>query len=290
MAEPATLLIQGIVVVLGLVGLFYLYQYLFSGGAASATSLLGPKQAANPSLPAIVSSANLPALYEGGEFSVSMWIYINNWSTRNGFNKHILSIGGQTLDTLRIYLGPFTPSLQVRINSPNGSGSQTAKAAAGVAPAAPAAPAPGLLGSSAASLSTTANIAGSGNTQATVFETLQTGASLTDTPSLCDIPSIDMQRWVNLVVCVNNKTVDVYLDGKLARSCVLPNHYRVDAGGYAATLLNYGGFGGYISTVNMYNQALGPDTIYHAYMAGPQPITNFLDYLKSFFTPSPQGP
>lgn len=285
MADPSTLFIQGMVVVLGLVGLFYLYQYLFSGGAASATSLLGAKQSANPSQPLLVSSSNMPALYEGGEFSVSMWVYINNWTTRHGFNKHILSIGGKTLDTLRIYLGPFTPSLQVRINSPNGTASVTANAAAGSIPSSAH-----LLTAGPAALTTTANATGAGNMKATVFETLQTGASLIEGSSLCDLPSIDMQRWVNLVVCVNNKTVDVYLDGKLARSCVLPSHYRVDAGGYAATLLDYGGFGGYVSTVNIYNQALGPDTIYHAYMAGPQPITNFMDYLKSFFTPSPQGP
>lgn len=282
MAEPATLFIQGVVVILGLVGLYYLYQYLFSGGGVSATSLLGPKQSANPSQPLIVSSSAMPALYEGGEFSVSMWVYINNWTTRNGFNKHILSIGGKTLDTIRIYLGPSTPTLQVRMNSPNGSTPVTATASAGTQPQ------PHLLGAAAAG--TMATVAGTGSTKAAVFETLQTGASLIDGPSLCDLPAIDMQRWVNVVVCVNNKTVDVYLDGKLARSCVLPAHYRVDAGGYAASLLDYGGFGGYISSVSMYNQALGPDTIYHAYMAGPQPITNFMDYLKSFFTPSPQGP
>lgn len=288
MADPATLFIQGVVVILGLVGLYYLYQYLFSGGAISATSLLGAKQSANPSQPLVVSASNMPPLYEGGEFSVSMWIYINNWTVRNGFSKHVLSIGGSTLDTLRIYLGPFTPTLQVRINSPNGSTPVTATAAAGQTPEAAAAAAqPHLLG---ASVGSTATAVGAGNTKATVFTTLQTGASLIDGPSLCDLPSVDMQRWVNVVVCVNNKTVDVYLDGKLARSCVMPNHYRVDGGGYAATLLDYGGFGGYISTVNMYNQALGPDTVYHAYMAGPQPISNFYDYLKSFFTPSPQGP
>ena len=281
MAEPATLFIQGVVVILGLVGLYYLYQYLFSGGAASATSLLGAKQSASPTQALIVPSSSMPALYEGGEFSVSMWLYINNWTTRNGFNKHILSIGGKTLDTLRIYLGPFTPSLQVRINNPNGSTSVTAKAAAGVAP---------MLGATAAAPAAAPTAGMAGTAKTTVFETLQTGASLMDGPSLCDLPAIDMQRWVNVVVCVNNKTVDVYLDGKLARSCVLPSHYRVDAGGYAASLLDFGGFGGYISSVNMYNQALGPDTIYHAYMAGPQPITNFGDYLKSFFTPSPQGP
>jgi hypothetical protein len=281
MADPTTLFIQGLVVILGLVGLFYLYQYLFSGGAASATGLLGAKQPANPSQPLTISSANMPALYEGGEFSISMWIYINNWTTRNGFNKHILSIGGKALDTIRIYLGPFTPSLQVRMNSPNGGSSVTANAAAGVPASSLSAPAP---------LTTTANTAGTGASKSAMFETLQTSASLLDSPSMCDLPSIDLQRWVNLVVCVNNKTVDVYLDGKLARSCVLPAHYRVDAGGYSASLLDYGGFGGYISTVNMYSQALGPDTIYHAYMAGPSPITNMGDYLKSFFAPSPQGP
>jgi hypothetical protein len=284
MAEPATLFIQGIVVILGLVGLYYLYQYLFSGGALSATSLLGAKQSANPSQPVVVSSGSMPALYEGGEFSVSMWVYINNWTVRNGFNKHILSIGGSTLDTLRIYLGPFTPTLQVRINSPNGSTPVTATAAAGQAPAAPQ-----LLGATSGP-ATLGSTAGAGNAKSTTFETLQTGANMIDGPALCDLPSIDMQRWVNIVACVNNKTVDVYLDGKLARSCVMPSHYRVDGGGYAATLLDYGGFGGYISTVNLYNQALGPDTVYHAYMAGPQPISNFLDYLKSFFTPNPQGP
>jgi hypothetical protein len=121
---------------------------------------------------------------------------------------------------------------------------------------------------------------------------MQTGADIAGEPdpNACGLPAIDLQRWVNLVVSVNSKTVDVYLDGKLARSCVLPSFYRVDGGGYQATLLNYSGFGGYISTVNMYGSALGPDTVYSAYMAGPQPITNFLDYLKSFFQPSPQGP
>jgi hypothetical protein len=263
MAGAEAMFIQGIIVILGLVGLYYLYQYLFGGATQSPTSLLGAKQSASPPQPIIIPASSMPPLYEGGEFTISMWIYIQNWSVRNNFNKYILGIGGKSQDTIQIYLGPQQPTVHVHVNSSGGlaKGSATAN-----------------------NMSTKAH--------AQVFERMQTGADLAgaDDSNGCDLPAIDLQRWVNLVVCVNSKTVDVYIDGKLARSCVLPSFYRVDGGGYQATLLNYGGFGGYISTVNMYGVALGPDTIYHNYMAGPQPITNFLDYLKSFFQPSPQGP
>lgn len=259
MASAETMFIQGLVVILGLVGLYYLYQYLFGGGSQNPTTLIGASQSASPPSPVIIPASSMPALYEGGEFTISMWIYVQNWAIRNGFNKHILNIGGKTMDTIQVYLGPQQPTVQVRVNSSGGKGQAN-------------------------------NMATKAHAQ--VFERMQTGADLASAGNTegCDLTAIDLQRWVNLVVCVNSSTVDVYMDGKLARSCVLPSFYRVDGGGYQATLLNYGGFGGYISTVNMYGAALGPDTIYHNYMAGPQPITNFLDYLKSFFQPSPQGP
>lgn len=259
MASAEAMFIQGIVVILGLVALYYLYQYLFGGATLSPTSLLGVKQSANPTQPIIVPASNMPGLHEGGEFSVSMWIYIQNWGTRMGMNKHILSIGGKTHDTIRIYLGATQPTVNIVLNTAGSSSSNNTMTA---------------------------------KNRDHVFGTMQTGADLVgeSDPNTCGLPAIDLQRWVNLVVSVNSKTVDVYLDGKLARSCVLPSFYRVDGGGYQTTLLDNGGFGGFISTVNMYGAALGPDTVYHAYMAGPQPITNFLDYLKSFFQPSPQGP
>ena len=102
---------------------------------------------------------------------------------------------------------------------------------------------------------------------------------------MCDLPEVDLQRWVNLTVSVNGKTVDVYLDGKLARSCVLPDFYKVDAGGYSASLLEYGGFGGQISTTSVYDAALNPEQVYKKYMAGPEPITGIVQWLTSFLTP-----
>jgi hypothetical protein len=84
-------------------------------------------------------------------------------------------------------------------------------------------------------------------------------------------------------VAVNGRTVDVYQDGKLARSCVLPHLYKVDAGGYSANLLGYGGFGGLMANTAMYDAALNPEAVYKNYMAGPEPINNVVDWFTSFF-------
>ena len=59
----------------------------------------------------------------------------------------------------------------------------------------------------------------------------------------------------------------------------------MDAGGYSAYLLSYGGFGGQIANVSMYDAALNPEQVYKNYMAGPQPITNLVDWFTSFFAP-----
>ena len=122
--------------------------------------------------------------------------------------------------------------------------------------------------------------------QISTFSTLQTDSGLIDSPQLCDLPEIDLQRWVNITVAVNGRTVDVYLNGKLSRSCVLPKTFKVDAGGYSANLLTYGGFGGQIAQTYMYDAALNPEQVYTNYMKGPEPITNIGDWFASFFTPT----
>jgi hypothetical protein len=261
-SSPLGKLIPVLLVFAGLVGLYYLYQYLFGPKAANSVSLISGSQKAHidPSKPITITEDKLPQLYEGGEFTISTWIYIHNWSYRTGFNKSILSIGGPNFDTIRIYLGGNKPSLHVRLQTrekggvPNGSNQSTGE-----------------------SLDKT--------TQNATFAILQTGSGLLDGSPLCDLPDVDIQRWVNITVAVNGKTVDVYMDGKLARSCVLPSFYKVDAGGYSANLLAYGGFGGEIATTMMWDTALNPEAVYRNYMAGPMPITNIFKWLASFFAP-----
>ena len=182
-----------------------------------------------------------------------------------------MSIGGPNFDTIRIYLGGYKPTLSVRLQT---------KDIGGVNNTVPS-------GATAQNtMATSSNVESlSKATQNAVFNILQSDASLLDSSPLCDLPAIDLQRWVNITVSVDGKTVDVYMDGKLSRSCVLPSFYKVDAGGYSAYLLSYGGFGGQISTTNVYDSALNPEEVYKNYMAGPEPITNIGSWLWSFFSP-----
>lgn len=256
-SSPLKRSIPYIVVFLGLVCLYYLYQYLYGPKTNSVFTLIEKDTAANidPIKPLVVTVDKLPTIFEGGEFNISTWVYINNWSYRSGFAKSIINVGGPNFDTIRIYLGGYKPKLHVRIHTKDSN-----------------------IGTGSSESLDHSN-------QKTVFDTLQTDSGLTDSSQLCDLPEIELQRWVNISVSVNGKTVDVYLNGKLARSCVLPKMYKVDAGGYSANLLSYGGFGGQISTTTMYDVALNPEQVYKNYMAGPEPITNIVDWLSSFFSP-----
>ena len=269
-SSPIGRILPVLIIFAGLVGLYYLYQYLFGPKSSNSYSLISNNTVANidPSKPITITSNNLPVLYEGGEFTITTWIYINNWSYRQGFNKSIISLGGPNFDTIRMYLGGYKPKLSIRIQTKDKSGVNNTVP-------------------TGANTTTGINNIDSldKDTQNAVFNILEPDSGLLDSSPMCDLPQIDLQRWVCITVAVSGKTVDVYYDGKLSRSCVLPSFFKVDAGGYSANLLAYGGFGGDISTTTMYDSALNPEEVYRNYMAGPEPITNLSSWFSSFFTP-----
>ena len=254
------MIVKLIVVVLAAAALYYLYRFLFGAADGGSALLIDGKQKADvdSAKPITVAATAMPGIYEGGEFTVSTWIYLQNWSYRAGFNKHILSLGGNNFDTIRLYLGANKSALRVRLHTRN---------AAAVTEESPA-----------------GNLARA-NFQP-LFTALDTESELLSGTGSCDLPELDLQRWINVVVAVNGKTCDVYLDGKLTRSCVLPSFYKVDPAGYQATLLSNGGFGGYIARTQVFGSALSPDMVYKNYMNGPEPVTGILDWVTSFFEPN----
>jgi hypothetical protein len=256
--------------ILVLVALYYLYQYLYGNNGLEGKTLVTSIKPANPDKPLIFLADALPAVYEGGEFSLNTWIYINDFAINRGRNKAVLLLGGSSFATLAIYLGPYKNSLNVRVHTKNGDSTVAGNTALG--PNSSTGP---------DDLSTTS--------LTTLFGGTQTDTSLTDTSRPCDIPAVDMQRWIQVTVCLNNKTCDVYLDGKLARSCVLPSFYRVDKSNFALTMVPYGGFGGFVSNSSVYNYALNPELVWRLYMAGPGPQYNLWDYITSLFNPKAVG-
>ena len=103
----------------------------------------------------------------------------------------------------------------------------------------------------------------------------------------CDIVNgIEYQRWVLVSTVANGRTLDVYIDGKLARSCVYKAGYLGGNGtatGYLG-LDNDDKLKGYFSFVNYYQYALSPEEVWGTYQAGPSGPFSLSNWLSSYFT------
>lgn len=224
-----------LVVVIALVIVYYSFGFFYGTSTSNGVTVESGKLSANQGVKKYTNQAQI---YEGGEYSVNFWVYVSGWTYKQGTRKHVLELGGTNFATLLVALGSTKNSLSVRVDTRDASGS---------------------------------SVNGIGLTNADkelFFKPLQSDGALTVQP-MCDIDEIDLQRWIQVTVCINGRTCDVYLDGKLARSCVLPSFYKVDPTGQSVTVVDRGGFDGYVSLVSTYNYSLNPSAVYGMYQAGP---------------------
>ncbi len=103
-----------------------------------------------------------------------------------------------------------------------------------------------------------------------------------DTATSCNIVDIEMNRWLHIAVSVNKQIVDVFLDGKLSRSCVLPQPQDPSVAGPQTLqiLPSDNSFQGYMSGIHFSAYVATPDQIYAAYLAGPYAKQDFYDYIS----------
>lgn len=94
-----------------------------------------------------------------------------------------------------------------------------------------------------------------------------TSTSNKGTTHTCNVANVPIQRWVNLIVSLYGRTLDVYIDGKLVRTCVLPGVAKI-ANNAPVYITPLGGFSGYTSNVHYYGDALNPQQAYNIYRAG----------------------
>jgi hypothetical protein len=190
-----------------------------------------------------------PPMHTGGEYSLQTWVYINDWDHRSGSPKHVFTIasdgrpgsGRPEHATMVGILYPNENKMMIRVyQETEGTGAQE-----------------GL--------------------DMTIYNNLNDlfrnktpmVSSSMDYP-ICDITDLDLQRWLCLAIVVNGRVVDVYMDGKLARSCVCPGIPTIESGSNSLTLCKTGvTFGGLISTTRFYGYALSPARVYDLYQEGP---------------------
>lgn len=93
----------------------------------------------------------------------------------------------------------------------------------------------------------------------------------------CQVTNIPLQKWTNVIVTLNNKAVDIYLDGKLVKTCILPgvqtpkpDHklYISDGDSTAEGGVGGTGFSGFLSKVRFYSRTINPREAYEIYKEG----------------------
>ena len=103
------------------------------------------------------------------------------------------------------------------------------------------------------------------------IDTYPSGAPETDdTPGnihTCTVKNVPLQKWVHCLVSLYGKSLDVYIDGKLVRTCVLPGVAKVD-NTTDVSITPMGGFSGFTSNFQYFSDATNPQQAYDLYKRG----------------------
>jgi hypothetical protein len=221
-------------------------------------------------------SARIPHTIDGedlkkseGHFAISSWIFIDDWNYKYGEKKiilvkEILESSGST-SIPKIYLDEYKNDLYVDLNviSYNDTDYKTALKNK-------------LENDSnynnTIPVGTTIDenvLECSGNTIFNNGQDTSVTCTMISNTETVKIENINMQKWVNILVTVNNRTMDVYINGKLVQTKSFNNIIDTNAfnhGGINVT--PNGGFGGFISKVQYYPYYVTPQKAWSIYRQG----------------------
>jgi hypothetical protein len=266
-------LIRIVLLILVFVGLYYLYKYLFTTSGLVLNELNSDIISANTKETGFALSKQYPAVpvvYTGGEMTISTWLYIADWQNVNqGRPKHVLTLGkgvsATTTDsdkeqTMVVFLDSYNNDLNVVVGC---TGDQNAVNSANY---------------SIKNSEVNANFAKSGST---------VGTALNNKVGKSGVKDIELQKWILCTICINNKILDIYMDGKLSRSTALPAMFSVDPStdSLQVAMGGYGGFGGFIGRTVMSNYAMNPQEVWKTYMSGPGAEPSVGSAIGALFNP-----
>ena len=92
------------------------------------------------------------------------------------------------------------------------------------------------------------------------------GVSAAGDLQTCSVENVPLQTWFSVSITVFQRNLDIYLNGRLVKSCVLQGVPRVAIGDII--LADNGGFSGSICNVNAYSKMIGPEEAQAFYAAG----------------------
>lgn len=83
----------------------------------------------------------------------------------------------------------------------------------------------------------------------------------------CIVRNVPLQSWVNLIISLYGRTLDIYMDGKLVRTCMLPGVAKTSSDDNILITPD-GGFKGWTSKIQYWNDSTNPQQAYDIYKSG----------------------
>jgi len=206
-----------------------LLRYLFTDPSTLQTMQDGKTSTTISASSLATNGANVPS----SNFSYSIWFYINNWNYRYGEQKVIFG----------------------RMGTPSATGSGSIQGVNGLDPC-PAV----VLGAVENNVSVSLGCYPGANQTPTT----PGGKTVVHT---CSVANVPIQKWVNLIVSVYGRSMDLYIDGKLVRTCLLPGVASVNnASNIYVTPM--GGFDGWTSKLQYFPNSMNPQEAWNIYTKG----------------------
>ena len=84
---------------------------------------------------------------------------------------------------------------------------------------------------------------------------------------ICGIPNIPIQKWSNFLMTSYGRTMDLYLDGKLVKTCLLPGVPKIESSASVYITPN-GGFSGWTSSFKYWGESTNPQKAWDIYKEG----------------------
>lgn len=229
---------KGLVVVAGVAILamaaLFIYNAVRVTQGLPSTNLFGPVVTADQTPMPVdgkkgttISASSIP-LTQGSDYGIQFWMYIQDWDYNFGKEKMVL----QRVDPTNNAVASPKITLHPTDNSLNVSVSIYASSGA----AAASSPAP------------------SNNTSAS-------GDMYT-----CTVENVPLQSWFAVSVTVFQRNLEVYINGKLVKSCVLPGVPKPAVGDIQIATLS--GFSGSVCNVHSYPNVLAPIDAEAFYLTG----------------------
>lgn len=204
----------------------------------------------------------LPLSSNGTEWAYSFWIFVKDWNFNYGRPKCVFYRGTGTPNEYSvaapaIYLYPRDAKMMIRVSTMKSDDTYDE------------------------------NIYGSFNIDNKNYSVVNPNKNVPEVffkdSQSCDISSIPLQRWVHVSVSLlNGNILDVYMNGKSVRSCVLPGVCVQDPGLLSELHVGHGDtYNGYISRLKYFNRAITANEVYNLYTRGPYASNQWYDTLKN---------